>query len=140
MFHNSTRSYRPRIFTGIQLQHFGTKTCGEHIYRYKKSLEKFLHEKKKKKTRLKYVQKCPQVLLGKNFDWNTISMFLHKNLWIAYLEVQDTIGKIFCKKKKKKHDQKLFNFDSFAQKLVDSIFKGPRHNWKNLLQEKKKHD
>ena len=30
-----------------------------------------------------------------------------------------------------------YNFDGFAQKLVDSIFRSPRHNWKNLLQEKK---
>ena len=52
-----------------------------------------------KKNQLKFVQKCPQVLLAKNFDRNTITMVLHKNLQIAYLEVQDTIGKIFCKKK-----------------------------------------
>ena len=31
-----------------------------------------------------------------------------------------------------------YNFGDFAWKLADTIFRGPRHNWKNLLQEKKK--
>ena len=40
---------------------------------------------------------CPK---GKNFRRNTILEFLHENLWIAYLEFQETNGKIFCKKRK----------------------------------------
>ena len=31
-----------------------------------------------------------------------------------------------------------YDFGDFARKLVDTLFKGPRHNWKNLWQEKKK--
>ena len=30
-----------------------------------------------------------------------------------------------------------YNYGNFARKLVDSIFRGPRHNWKNLSQENK---
>ena len=31
-----------------------------------------------------------------------------------------------------------YNFDGFAQKLVDSIFRSPWNKWKNLLWRKKK--
>ena len=31
-----------------------------------------------------------------------------------------------------------YNFGVFAQKFLDSIFRGLRHNWKKILQEKKK--
>ena len=48
--------------------------------------------------------------IGQNFDRNAISAVLHENFYIEYFEVQDTIGYIFCKrkKKKKKLDQSLF--------------------------------
>ena len=61
----------------------------------------------KKKKLLNFVWKCPEVLFTKNFGRNTISVFLYKNMWIAYLEVHKTNGKIFSKKiiiiKKKKN-------------------------------------
>ena len=33
-----------------------------------------------------------------------------------------------------------YDFGDFARKLVDPIFRGPRHNWKKILQEKKTHE
>ena len=40
--------------------------------------------------------------IGQNFDRNAISAVLHENFYIEYFEVQDTIGYIFCKRKKNK--------------------------------------
>jgi len=40
--------------------------------------------KKIKSTRVRFLRKCPLVRLVKNFDRNTISVFLHENLNIAY--------------------------------------------------------
>ena len=35
-----------------------------------------------------------------NFDKNEMSIFLHENMKIAYIEVQETNGKLLLKKKK----------------------------------------
>ena len=42
----------------------------------------------------------PPALASQEFCRNTMLVFLHENLLIAYLEIQDTNSKIFCKKKK----------------------------------------
>ena len=57
-------------------------------------------KKKKKKTCVKIVRKCPIVRLVKNSYQNMVSAFLHQNLKIAYLVVLETTVKFFRKNKK----------------------------------------
>ena len=97
----------------------------------------------KKKTRAKFVRKCPFVRLVKNFGQNAMS-------------TADSIfsgprkeGKILSKKKYKNFCLKVplvptgqgfrleCYFVVFAPKPANSIFSGPKRNWKILLNEEK---
>ena len=51
-------------------------------------------------TTVNFVQYCPTVRLFHNSDQNEMTIFLHENLKIAYIEVQETNGKFLLKKKK----------------------------------------
>jgi len=85
LYENAPRTDWQRILTEMQCCHFCTKTCRLNIQRSKEQT-KNSKGKKNKITRVKFVRKCPLVRLVKNFDRNTISVFLHGNLSIAYIK------------------------------------------------------
>ena len=63
----------------------------------------------------RYTMTVGDALVAKNFDWNTMLAFLNENLQITYIVVQETNGKIICKKKKKKTQL------NFVQKMPQVI-------------------
>jgi len=70
---------------------------------------KILWKVKKKKTRINFVRKCPQVRLVKNFVLNLKSTILHENAKIAHSEVKQTNEKFYRKKWKKKKLASILN-------------------------------
>ena len=66
----------------------------------------------KKKKRLNFVLKYLWVLIAKNFDRGKMSVFLQENLYIAYLEVQETNVKIFYEKQ---------NLVKFCSRVLPSL-------------------
>ena len=75
------------------------KTCRLYIQRSKEKMKNTNGKKKVKLTRVKFVRKCPLVRLVKNFDRNTITVFLHENLYMAYIKDKQNKCKILYKKK-----------------------------------------
>ena len=57
-------------------------------------------KKQKKKTRLNFVRQYPKFPPVNDSGRNTLSIFLHEKLWVAFIEARETNGKFFKKKKK----------------------------------------
>ena len=80
------------------------KTCTYHIKTSDKEMQNSF-EKKKKKTRTNFVPtgtnfvpKFHRVKLVENFCLNQMSACVHKNLYVAYYDVQERNAKFFRKK------------------------------------------
>ena len=77
----------------------------EYIYIGPGNKQKILLErigKKKKKLQANFVRKFPYACLFKNLDQNAMSPFLHENMQVEYIQVQETNRKFFRKNREKK--------------------------------------